>query len=102
MNTQEKYLEDMARSYFTVSPFGNGADCHKTWESLYLKTVPIVTESININFYKNLPIIIISDWSKFNINELNEETYNKIWGDFNPKKLNVNKLINGKFFSQKI
>ena len=93
----EGYLRDLSKSYFVVSPNGNGVDCHKTWESLYLKTVPIVTESININFYKNLPIIIISDWSKFNINELNEETYNKIWGDFNPKKLNVNKLINGKF-----
>jgi hypothetical protein len=90
----ESYLRELSESYFVISPNGNGVDCHKTWESLYLKTIPIVTESININFYKNLPILIISDWSKFNINELNEETYNKIWGDFDPKTLNLNKFIN--------
>jgi hypothetical protein len=89
-----QYLEEVAKSYFVVSPNGNGVDCHKTWESLYLKTIPIVTESININFYKNLPILIIKRWKDFNPNDLTIDKYQKIWGGFNVEAINVKKFLN--------
>jgi hypothetical protein len=74
----EEYLRNVSKSYFIISPNGNGIDCHKTWESLYLKSIPIVTNSINISFYKDYPILIIDKWSDLNNIELNEELYNKI------------------------
>jgi hypothetical protein len=89
-----QYLEEVAKSYFVVSPNGNGVDCHKTWESLYLKTIPIVTESININFYKNLPIVIIKSWKDFNPNDLTIDEYQKIWDGFNIETLNVKRFLN--------
>ena len=89
----ESYLRELSKSFFNISPNGNGVDCHKTWESLYLRTIPIVTKSINIDFYKNLPILIIDDWSELDTNILTEENYNKIWSEFNPEFLNVNYFI---------
>lgn len=84
----EQYLEQLSKSYFVISPNGNGIDCHKHWESLYLKTIPIVTDSINIqNFRNEYPFIVIKDWSDFKKLELNEELY------FNMiQKLDKNKL----------
>lgn len=83
----EEYLIQLSESYFCVSPNGNGIDCHKHWESLYLKTIPIVTKSINIDQYIDYPFLVINDWSEFKNLELNIELYNKIWNDFNRNKL---------------
>jgi hypothetical protein len=90
----KKYLEELSKSYFVVSPNGNGVDCHKTWEALYVNTIPIVTKSINIDFYHIYPMIVIDDWSKFDLNNFNVELYNKTWESFNSKKLNINNFIN--------
>jgi hypothetical protein len=75
----ENYLEDLSNSYFSISPNGNGVDCHKIWESLYLNTIPIVTKSINVEFYKNLPILIIDSWLDFDKKLLTIDLYKKIW-----------------------
>lgn len=72
------YLSELKKSYFCLSPNGNGIDCHKTWEALYLKTIPVVTNSININFYRNFPILIIDNWETFDSGILNIDLYNNI------------------------
>ncbi len=82
-----QYLEEVAKSYFVVSPNGNGVDCHKTWEALYLKTIPIVTKSINVDYYKKLPIIVIDNWLNFDFNMFNIDLYEKTWKNFNINNL---------------
>jgi hypothetical protein len=84
----KSYLTDLSKSYFVVSPNGNGIDCHKTWEALYLKTIPIVTKSINSLYYSHLPIIFIDDWSNFDINNFSFELYNSLWYNFDINQLN--------------
>ena len=79
----EDYLTKVSESYFTISPNGNGIDCHKHWESIYLKTIPIVTKSINIDDYKGYPFLVIDKWSDFKDLILTKELYHKIWGNFN-------------------
>jgi hypothetical protein len=37
-----QYLRRVSRSAYTMAPRGNGVDCHRTWESLYAGSVPIV------------------------------------------------------------
>ncbi|UJR11743.1 hypothetical protein I4U23_015924 [Adineta vaga] len=51
-----------------LSPRGNGLDCHRTWEALYLNVIPIVWNSTLNSLYTNLPIIVIN-----NEREINEE-----------------------------
>jgi hypothetical protein len=89
----KKFLEEISKSYFVVSPNGNGVDCHKIWESIYLGSIPIVTDSINIKFYTDLPIYVINDWSDFRIGNFSESLYKKIWGNFDKEKLNIKKYI---------
>jgi len=91
-STQERYLTDMASSYFTLSPVGNGVDCHKTWEALYMKSIPIVTRWHGVEEFKKLgiPIVIIDDWSEFKNLDISEENYKKIWNGFNPECINFN------------
>lgn len=90
----ENYLEKLSQSYFVISPNGNGIDCHKTWEALYLKTIPIVTNSFNISFYKNSPILVLEDWKNLQIENITIDLYNKIWSNFDVNKLNINNFIN--------
>tara|TARA_R110000824_G_scaffold240980_1_gene429625 strand:+ start:1203 stop:2051 length:849 start_codon:yes stop_codon:yes gene_type:complete len=90
-NTQEEYLRDMSKSYFTVSPNGNGIDCHKTWEALYMRSIPIVTHSVMAERFKKMgiPLLVIEDWSCFKNLELSDKLYEELWGIFNPEKLNL-------------
>ena len=81
------YLKELGESYFVLSPNGNGVDCHKHWESLYLRTIPIVTKSRNMEFYKDLPFLVIDDWQDYKDLKLSKELYENIWKDFDPSSL---------------
>ena len=89
----KEYLEEVAKSYFVISPNGNGVDCHKTWESLYLKTIPIVTKSINIDFYNDYPIMVINNWSEFKLSDIDIDLYQKLLKKFNFNDLTIKKFI---------
>ena len=77
------------RKFHRISPNGNGIDCHRNWESLYLKTIPIVTESVNINFYKSYPLLILKNWSDFPNLNLTESLYKKLWENFDSNLLYI-------------
>jgi hypothetical protein len=49
---------------FELSPRGNGIDCHRTWEALILKTIPIVQTSKLDPIYRELPVAIVRDWNE--------------------------------------
>ena len=49
---------------FGLSPHGNGLDCHRTWEMLYLGLIVIVKTSSLDEMYKDLPVVIVQDWSE--------------------------------------
>lgn len=89
----KNYLLNLSQSYFSISPNGNGVDCHKTWESLYLKTIPIVTKSTNSLQYKDLPIVIIDDWSDLNINDFSIEKYHSLWYNFDINNINFTNYV---------
>ena len=56
----------LSRSMFIASPQGNGLDCHRTWEAMYVGTIPIVERSIAMEYFEKLglPLWIIDDWSE--------------------------------------
>jgi hypothetical protein len=71
------YLNTLSKSIFTISPPGNGIDCHRIWESLYLKTIPIVKYHHQLEAFKDFPILFIDDWNKITIDFL-KSNVNKI------------------------
>ena len=95
-STQNDYLRDIKKSYFVVSPDGNGKDCHKTWESIYMGSIPIVTDSYFARRFKQLgiPIYIIDDWNQFSSLNLSTELYYAIWNNFDIKELNLEMFLN--------
>ena len=61
-----RHREHLSNSYFVISPPGNGLDCHRTWEAIYLGCVPVVKRSsLSEEFTMNLPILAVEDWSDF-------------------------------------
>jgi hypothetical protein len=49
---------------FSISPHGNGLDCHRTWEDLALGCIVIVKTSPLDCLYEDLPVVIVKDWSE--------------------------------------
>lgn len=87
------YLDDLSKSMFSISPNGNGIDCHKTWESIYLKTIPVVTKSINSEQYSKLPILILDKWDDLDILKLDKDLYISLIEKFDRFKLNIKNFL---------
>lgn len=66
LNSRE-YRKFLAGYAFVASPPGNGIDCHRTWEALYLDTVPIIKKSAFYGGFPNLPAIMVNDWSELEL-----------------------------------
>lgn len=49
---------------FSVSPHGNGYDCHRTWEDLILGMIVIVKTSPIDHLYDGLPVVIVRSWDE--------------------------------------
>ena len=41
----QQYIDDISDSQFVASPFGNGIDCHRTWEVCILRTCVRINET---------------------------------------------------------
>ncbi|MBW1789096.1 MAG: hypothetical protein JRK53_21195 [Deltaproteobacteria bacterium] len=58
------FYRHMSRHKYTISPEGNGIDCHRSWEALYLKSIPIVQHSVEMAHFRDLPILFTKDYSE--------------------------------------
>lgn len=63
MNRNELWRRK-AEYAFSISPPGNGLDCHRTWEDLALGCIVIVKTSPLDPMYEGLPVVIVKDWSE--------------------------------------
>ena len=52
-----------AQNTFVLSPFGNGYDCHRTWEALCLGCIPIMKVPEFSELFEGLPVINVEEWS---------------------------------------
>lgn len=86
INWQQYYI-DTINSKFVISPRGNGVDCHRIWECLYLRTIPIVKKECYMDDFSELPILFIEDW-----NQITEEFLNIKYDEFKNKNFDLSKL----------
>ena len=79
----ENYLKNIRDHKFCFSPRGNGVDCHRIYECLYLGTIPIVKKTVALEQFSDLPILFIDDWSSVTPEKLemiwNEHVVDKDW-----------------------
>ncbi len=78
------FFDKLKKHKYCLSPEGNGFDCYRTWESLYVKTIPICKRSVMIEeFAKIFPIYIVDDWEELDLSDLEDkyDTFN--WKNYN-------------------
>lgn len=94
----EDYLLDIKKHRFVLCPWGNGYDCHRNWEVLYMGSIPIIKKHPSLSYYENLPVWLIDDWSEVTIENMNQKykeimdnTYdlNKLYVNYWEEKINM-------------
>jgi hypothetical protein len=86
---------DFCSSKFILSPRGNGLDCHRTWEALYLNTIPIVRSSASDSLFEGLPVLIVNSWT-----EVTESILNEKYEEFSKRKFQKNRLMADYWFDK--
>ena len=77
------YLNTLKTYKYCISPQGNGIDCYRMWESLYLKVIPICIRSTLVEYFAKLfPIYIIEDWNDLDVKVLEKEYSNFNWDNY--------------------
>ena len=85
------YRNMVSTHAFTLCPSGNGADTHRVWEALYLRTIPVIPldatpfpRSVLQELYRpdELPILLVPKLSAVTF-ELLEEAYHRLHPRFN-------------------
>ena len=70
------YLKTLAQFQFAICPIGNGIDCHRFWECLYLKVIPICLKyPLTVYYSKIFPVILLDKWEDLNVNNLNYQHF---------------------------
>ena len=84
----ELFMKNIASHYFTISPFGNGIDCGRTWSILQLGGIPILPYHYSFEKWsENLPILLYH-----NLNEITEDYLKTKLKEFSSRNYNYNYL----------
>ena len=67
--------QNMREYAFVLSPFGNGMDCHRTWEALLCGCIPIVRSSVFSSLFDGLPVLIVENWEDITLTFLKQTVY---------------------------
>ena len=73
-----EYLHKLTEYRFILSPWGNGYDTHRLWESLYSGSIPITKNHITYKSLSNKSVLFVDDYKEVNIELLNEFSKNYI------------------------
>jgi hypothetical protein len=70
------YLKKIQQHKFVLSPRGNGLDCHRTWEVLKLRRIPILKREGQLeSLYYKMPVLFVDNWN--DLNKINLEEFYK-------------------------
>ena len=90
------FLDEMRDHKFQICPLGHGMDCHRNWELLYMKRVPVMKEHPYFReLMKGFPVLFVNDWSDITkiLLEDNDHLYEEAQ-HINPSKLDLVKIYN--------
>lgn len=93
----ELFLKELKDHKFMVCPLGHGMDCHRNWESLYMRRVPVMKEHPYFReLMKGFPVLFVKDWSDITVNllEENDHLYQQAL-EMPLKRLDLNLIFKG-------
>ncbi len=82
-----QFYRRLDRHRFTISPEGNGIDCYRTWEALYLRSIPIVQRSTEMEHFSDLPILFTDDYGELTPDYLEDQYARMLETDYRIEKL---------------
>lgn len=66
------FLDEIRMHKFMLCPRGHGMDCHRNWESLYLRRVPVMKDRPYFReLMKGFPVLFVDDWDQITEELLN-------------------------------
>jgi len=72
------YFKQLETFRYVLSPPGEGYDCFRTWEALFLRSIPIVQrDPVKSSVFANLPVWIYDDLME--VEKLTEDDLNEHW-----------------------
>lgn len=83
-----RYMKSLSEHKFMLCPRGNGIDTYRFWECLYMGVIPIVKKCINVDFYADLPILVIENYS-----DITKEMLETKYSEITSRSWNTEKLI---------
>jgi len=89
------FLAELQDHKFMICPVGHGLDCHRNWESLYLRRVPVMKLSPYFTrLMDGFPVLFVNDWSDITpkLLEQNEHLYKQAQ-ELNLKKLDLDLIF---------
>jgi len=87
--SQQQYYKDTSQHKFTLSPSGGGIDTYRTWEAMYLKSIPIVQPNDHWKYFPDLPIIILDNYKRINKSFLEDKYQEMLERDINIEKITL-------------
>lgn len=59
-----RFCDDILDHQFMISPRGNGLDCHRSWEILYLNRYPVMKKYYGLQkLFEDLPVVFVDNWT---------------------------------------
>jgi len=72
------YFKQLETFRYVLSPPGEGYDCFRTWEALFLRSIPIVQRDlVKSSVFENLPVWIYDDLME--VEKLTHDDLNEHW-----------------------
>lgn len=60
----QDFLDEIKNHKFMICPEGHGMDCHRNWESLYLRRVPVMKNHPYFHkLMKGFPVLWVNEWA---------------------------------------
>ena len=75
------YIMEIRNHKFMICPVGHAIDCHRNWEVLYMRRVPVMLyDNYLVNLFKDYPILFVNSWDEVTEKLLieNNNLYDKI------------------------
>lgn len=61
----QQYLSTLKKSKFMICPIGNAIDCHRNWECIYMKRVPVMKKNSYLEYLlKDYPVLFVNDYDE--------------------------------------
>ena len=81
--SRQQTWQEQSRYGYVLSPSGVGLDCHRTWEAMALGCVPIVKRHHFTDLFRELPALVVEDWSQVTSDFLQEQQEEMVKQRFN-------------------